>query len=190
VAVVHRLIVTEDLLAALEAARGRASGQEWGGRSGRALGTLPADEHALPTPLRLLDIVSGVTAAVDEGTDHVRGRPCRHLAVRTNLGRASAATPGGVAVPARGRFEDLLGLEAGVWIDDLHVLRIAFCSPERTETLELWDFGVGLDDLDWTRLPTFRSPEEAARLADQREPGRRISSAVARAVRRPDHGRS
>ena len=150
-----------------------ASGQEWDGRSGRALATLPPDEHTLPTPLWLVDIVSGVAIAADEGTDDVRGRPCRHLAVRTNLGSASAATPGGVAVPARRRFEDLLSLQADVWIDDLHVRRIAVCSAERTETLELWDFGVGLDDLDWTRLPTFCSPEEAAGPADQRPPQRR-----------------
>jgi hypothetical protein len=72
-----------------------------------------------------------------------------------------------------------------VWIDDLNIRRIAVCSAERTETLELWDFAVGLDDLDWTRPPTFRSPEEAAGLADQRLKGG-LSSAAVQAVGRYD----
>jgi hypothetical protein len=28
----------------------------------------------------------------------------------------------------------------------------------RTATLELWDFGVPVDSLDWSRLPSFRAP--------------------------------
>ena len=148
-------------------ARLYAGGKEWDGRSGRALATLPADEHQVPTPLWLLDILSGVTSAAEDGTDDVRGVRCRHLTATIDLSRASAATRDGVAVPARGRFEDLLAVEAEVWIDDKHVRRIAFCSEQRTETLELWDFGIDVEDLDWTRLPTFRSPEEAAELADR-----------------------
>ena len=60
------------------------------------------------------------------------------------------------------RFEDLLALPVEVWLDAQHVRRVRYRPEHLTETLELWDFGVALDDLDWTRLPAFRSPDEAA----------------------------
>jgi hypothetical protein len=56
-------------------------------------------------------------------------------------------------------------LPAEVWLDDSHIRRVRFVSERRIESLELWDFGASLEGLDWTRLPTFRSPERAARLA-------------------------
>jgi hypothetical protein len=31
-------------------------------------------------------------------------------------------------------------------------------SVTKERTTELWDFGVSLEDLDWTRLPDFRNP--------------------------------
>jgi hypothetical protein len=148
-------------------ARLYADGQEWDGRSGRALATLPPDASAVPTPLWLLDLLAGVVGASETGTDEVRGVTCRHLAGTADLSRASQAAPGGIAAPGRTRFEDLLALPVEVWIDDTQIRRIRFSSSEgaeqRSDTLELWDFGVPLDDLDWTRLPTFRSPDEAAR---------------------------
>ena len=55
--------------------------------------------------------------------------------------------------------------EFTVWIDDERIRR--FQAVERgsgrsalvtkTETVELWDFGVPVDSLDWSRLPTFRA---------------------------------
>jgi hypothetical protein len=115
----------------------------------------------------LVDILAGLTAATDEGTDDVRGTPSRRFTATVDLSRASRITPGGVAVPMlmRGRFEDLLALPVEVCVDDEHVRRVRFRPEHRTETLELWDFGVSLDGLDWTRLPTFRSPGEAAAVA-------------------------
>ena len=91
---------------------------------------------------------------------------CRHLGCTADLSRASQAAAGRIAVPVRSRFEDLLALPLEVWLDDMHIRRVRFSSAEgaeqRSETLELWDFGVAVDDLDWTRLPTFRSADEAA----------------------------
>jgi hypothetical protein len=52
-----------------------------------------------------------------------------------------------------------------VWLDRSHVRRVRFKDEQRVETVELWDFGIPLHALDWTRLPTFRSPKEAASLA-------------------------
>jgi hypothetical protein len=75
-------------------------------------------------------------------------------------------------VPARPRFEDLLALPLEAWIDDTHVRRVRFdggrAAGMGVVTLDLDDFGVEVDDLDWSRLPTFRSPEEAEWLAEQR----------------------
>ena len=55
--------------------------------------------------------------------------------------------------------------EFTVWIDDERIRR--FQAVERgsgrsalvtkTETVELWDFGVPVDSLDWSRLPAFRT---------------------------------
>jgi hypothetical protein len=147
-------------------ARLYADGKEWDGRSGRALATLPPDGSAFPTPLWLLDLLAGVVGASETGTEEVRGVTCRHLAATADLSRASQAVRGGIAAPGRRRFEELLALPVEIWIDDTQIRRIRFNSSEgveqHTDTLELWDFGVPIDDLDWTRLPTFQSPDEAA----------------------------
>src|SRR3954452_22144868 len=150
-------------------ARSYADGKEWDGRSGRPLSTLPPDDQELPTPLWLLDILAGLTSVADERAEDVRGTPCRCFTATVDIGRASKLTPGGVAVPALGRFEDLLALPIEVCIDDRHVRRVRYRAEHRTETLELRDFGVALAGLDWTRLPTFRSPEEAAAIARAHE---------------------
>lgn len=144
-------------------ARLYADGRQWEGRSGRAIATLPADSEELPTPMWLLDLLSGLTNVTDINIEDVRGAPCYHLAAPADVSRAANATSGAVAVPARRRFEDLLALPMDVWVDQTHIRRIRFASSQklehRTETLELWDFGIRVDDLDWTRLPTFRSPD-------------------------------
>jgi hypothetical protein len=62
-----------------------------------------------------------------------------------------------VAAPAVDRFEDLLALPIEVCIDERHVRRIRCETGHGVKTLELWGFGVDVDRLDWTRLPTFRS---------------------------------
>jgi hypothetical protein len=96
------------------------------------------------------------------GLDELRGTACRHLYATADLSKASRETPGGLAVRSLGRFEDLLVMPVEVWIDSARVRRVRFTGEHRVETVELWDFGIPLDGLDWTRLPTFRSPAEAA----------------------------
>src|SRR4051812_5046916 len=144
-----------------------ADGEERMGRSGRALKTLPATFFPSGSPLWLVDLLAGVTDARKVGTDDVRGAACRRLAATADLGRASAATPGGMTLRTRGTFDELLALPVDVWIDDSHLRRIGFSAENTRETLELWDFGVPVAELDWSRLPTFRSPEEAIWVAER-----------------------
>jgi len=95
----------------------------------------------LHEPLGLLLLLPGTTDAQHVGDEAVRGTPCRVVAVR--------AGPTGLTV----------------WVDDQHIRRIwleEHASPWpagalRTVTLELWDFGVPVDSLDWSRLPSFRA---------------------------------
>lgn len=146
-----------------------ADGHQWSGRSGRAISTLPADgvPGQYRSPIWLLDILSGVVSTEDHGNALIRGVTCRHLTATIDLSRASELTPGGVGVPSRKRFEELLALTADVWLDDSHIRRVRFTEDEhQTETIDLFDFGVSVHDLDWTRLPTFRSPAEASKVAD------------------------
>lgn len=92
-------------------------------------------------PLGLLLPLQGTTGAHHVSDETVRGTPCRMAAVQTG--------------PA----------ELTVWVDDQHVRRIRFeehassrrASVSRIVTLELWDFGVPVDSLDWSRLPSFRT---------------------------------
>ena len=84
-----------------------ADGKEWGGPTGRPVPTCSADEPNWPTPLWLIDVLAGLTAATPRGTEDVRGTPCRRFDVIVDLSRASKFTPGAIAVPKVGRFEDL-----------------------------------------------------------------------------------
>jgi hypothetical protein len=147
-------------------ARLYADGKEWDGRSGRPLATLPPNADPVPTPLWLLDIVAGFTGVCDVEAEAVRGNSCRHVTGTIDLSRAPHMVPSGVAVPACKRYEDLLSMPIDIWIDDTHIRRVRFGSKHfpgpsghRSETLELWDYGVSLDNLDWTRLPAFRLSE-------------------------------
>jgi hypothetical protein len=93
-------------------------------------------------PLGLLMELQGVTDAGYAGEEAVRGTLCQVVAVR--------------AEPA----------ELTVWIDDAHIRRIESAEHASDEhssvskrlTIELWDFGVAIDSLDWSRLPRFRTP--------------------------------
>jgi hypothetical protein len=139
-----------------------ARDKEWSGRSGRELFTLEPDLDVVPRPLWLLDLLAGVTSARDLGPDEVRGARCRHLAATADLGKASSLMPGGLTPPSVRRFEDLLALPVEVWLDESNLSRVRFVAKDHVETLELWDHGVSLDHLDWTRLPTFRTPPEGS----------------------------
>jgi hypothetical protein len=138
-------------------------GKTFGGRSGRSLHTL----HPLPgrrqvgDVLWLLKLLRGTIEAAVEGTDTLHGTVCRRLAAHVDLEQASAATEEGLESPHVDRFEELRALPVTVWIDGEHVRRLRFEQvgpPSTPRTLDLWEFGVPADELDWSRLPTFRSP--------------------------------
>lgn len=130
-----------------------ADGRQWSGASGREIAALPAERNNEPTPLWLVDLLSGVMEAHEEGTESVGGTPYRRFAAKTDLSRVSRETPGSVAVPKVAKFDELLAFPLEVWIDESHVGRIRAKLGVRTETLELWDFGTPVDELDWARLP-------------------------------------
>lgn len=158
----HRSMIDHGSYATVEVGVDR-----WSGRSGRLLDTLTTERTTKASPLWILNLLGGVSGADDKGEDTVDGEPFRYVHVIASLAEASAAVPGGMPCPARDRFEDLLNLPIEVWLDSMHVRRIRFTDPENAYsssvvTLTLSDFGTSLDRLDWSRLPTFRSPTESA----------------------------
>lgn len=131
--------------------------QEWSGRSGRALDTLPASPSSVASPLWLIDLLAGIITADDRGSTQVEGQQLRHIVATANLAEASSSQPDGMPSPARNRYEELLQLPVELWLGDDRLRRIRFVSEHRTETLMLDAFGVDIQELDWSRLPTLRS---------------------------------
>ena len=120
-------------------------GRRFGGLSGEPLGPryeIRPYKHRRDDPLDVLGRLQRATAARWVGHERVRWTTCR------------------VVTAAVG--ED----EFTVWIDDRHVQRFQtvqrgsdrYPVATRAETVELWDFGIPVDSLDWSRLPSFRSP--------------------------------
>jgi hypothetical protein len=122
-------------------------GRRFSGRSGELLG--PRYENGplrswrrRDDPMDALRRLQGATAARWAGAETVRWTPCRVVA--TTAGQDQFT----------------------VWIDDERIHRFQTvergsgrsASVTRTETVELWDFGVPVDSLDWSRLPNFRTP--------------------------------
>jgi hypothetical protein len=117
-------------------------GERFGGASGHRLEARNRQRRApLPDdPLELLRRLQSVTDAWHVGDETLRGTPCRTATVRTG------------------------SAELTVWTDDEHIRQIQmeehasseYSSITRTRTVELWDFGVPVDSLDWSRLPDFR----------------------------------
>jgi hypothetical protein len=140
-------------------------GDRFGGRSGRPVKTLepwPPGEKDTEM-LWLLRLALGVVDASEEADQDLHGTSCKKLAVRIDFEKALAATNAHLPSPAVDRFELLHALPATVWIDPEHVRRIEFTDlGSRHLVLELWDFGLDTAEYDWSRLPTFRSPSEAA----------------------------
>jgi hypothetical protein len=119
-------------------------GRHFSGLSGEPLG--PRYENRLGLsrrgdPLDALGRLQRATAARWAGTEQLRWTTCRVV----------TATVGAD--------------EFTVWLDGQHVQRFQtvergsgrYARATKTETVELWDFGVPVDELDWTRLPTFRA---------------------------------
>ena len=123
------------------------NGKRFSGQSGELLQPR-LQNHRVPAPtvpdepVGLLMQLQEVTDVRQTGDEAVRGTLCRVLAVLA--GRA----------------------ELTVWIDDAYIRRIEsaehasgqYSSVTKRLTIELWDFGVAIDSLDWSRLPSFRTP--------------------------------
>jgi hypothetical protein len=140
-----------------------AGGKTFSGRSGRSLEAVHASTggQQVGEVLWLLQLLLGTTDAGLDGTETIRGTACRKLAVHADLERASNAGEEGLRPPLVERFEELRALPATVWIDGQHVRRVRFeqGSPaSQISTLDLWEFGVPVGELDWSRLPTSGSP--------------------------------
>jgi hypothetical protein len=140
-----------------------AEGETFSGRSGLPLQRLHSRRESgrVGDVLWLLRLPAGATDASVEGNDTLHGAVCRRLAAKADMARASAASEQGLAPPPVDRFEDLRALPVTVWIDGQHVRRVRFeqTGPASASmTLDLWAFGAPAGELDWSRLPTFRSP--------------------------------
>jgi hypothetical protein len=104
-------------------------------------------------PLAWLRLLRGVTEARYAGEETLRGTPCR-VVILSKVVRELRPARG----PALTAEEDNPA-EFTVWFDEHHVRQIqtdVFSGDNRkagTKTLELWDFGVPVDSLDWTRFP-------------------------------------
>jgi hypothetical protein len=120
-------------------------GRRFGGLSGEPLGPryeIRPHRFGRDDPLDALRKLQRATAARWAGTEQVRWTTCRVVETMVDDN------------------------EFTVWIDDERIRR--FQTVERgsgrsalatkTETVELWDFGVPVDSLDWSRLPDFRTP--------------------------------
>jgi hypothetical protein len=114
-------------------------GRQFFGRPGEPVEEHPtsdsdAGEDSLLEPME--DMRSAVSARFS-GEDVVRGTPCQVIAAVTG------------------------SRELTVWVDDVYIRRISekitmpsLWGTARAEvTLELWDFGVAAEALDWSRFP-------------------------------------
>ena len=150
-------------------------GRRFGGRSGAPLE--PRHEsrgkRRLDDPFDLLRLAQNVTDARYAGAETVRGTPCRlvvatagpaeftvwiddqHVRRIQTVERASAASSRRAtasaaptsAAPTTSASAPTAGASAASTIS----------GTSKTDTLELWDFGVPVDSLDWSRLPAFRA---------------------------------
>ena len=123
----------------------RVGGQSFGGLPGAPLQRRHRHRTSRTQsnePTGLLRLLQDVTDARYTGEETLRGTVCRSV----------SATAG----PA----------EVAVWVDGEHVRKIQVGERAPGEkpgaakklTLELWDFGVPVDSLDWSRLPNFSTP--------------------------------
>lgn len=145
-------------------------GVTYGGLSGRWLQTLRPDKREGEV-LWLLRLIPGTTGARLEGTETLRGTLCRNYTISVDVRRA-AADGGRAGLPTPTGVSSALPpvLVLTVWIDSENVRQVRFedrtkspqttldASSAKVLTLELWDFGVPVRELDWSRLPTFRTP--------------------------------
>jgi hypothetical protein len=120
----------------------RVDGTHFGGLPGAPLQRRPqsrAGAGGPEEPLELLRLLQAATGARFTGEAVLHGTACRLAAVTAD------------------------SAQLAVWADDQHIRRIqrAYSVPgeqgstTKSLTLDLWDFGVPVDGLDWSRLPSF-----------------------------------
>jgi hypothetical protein len=147
-----------------------ADGVTFGGRSGRLMQGLRPSSRREGDVLWLLRLLPGTTDARLEDTETLQGTPCREYAVHVDVARAAAADGRAELLPPAGVDSPqppVLGLS--VWVDGQHIRQVRFvdsqpkdpqpgqsASAAKVLTLEIWDFGVPVQNLDWSRLPSFR----------------------------------
>ena len=145
-------------------------GRRFGGLSGEPLGPRYENHRRRgrqDDPLELLRLVQGVTEARYAGAETVRATPCRlviatagpaeftvwiddeHVRRIQTVERASGASAGAPPTPTTSAPTTASTPIASP--------TSAISVVSKTETLELWDFGVPVDALDWSRLPSFRT---------------------------------
>jgi hypothetical protein len=152
-----------------------AEGRIFGGLSGRSMQGLhpfPARERPPGDVLWLLRMLPDASDAHPEGAEPVRGTSCWRFAVRVNAAEATGTSGGRRRIRAAGTVGGPPTLALTVWTDGEHIRRIRFeerastgpppgptsLSVSRQLTLDLWDFGVSVEELDWSRLPSFMTP--------------------------------
>ena len=119
-------------------------GRRFGALSGAPLGPryeLRPHRFRRDDPLDALRKLQRATAARWAGTEQVRWTTCRVVATTVD------------------------DSEITVWLDGQRIQRLQTVErgsgrsalATKTETVELWDFGVAVDELDWSRLPSFRT---------------------------------
>lgn len=123
----------------------RVGVQQWGGRSGRALSTLPAEMPHDDQPLWMLEALSGAVSARPDPTTG-------DLVVTVDLAAVDFwnAPP---AAAGTGQVELEVTLEAG------GLKRVWWADDSTTRLLTVLEVGVDVDGLDWTRLPTFSTAD-------------------------------
>jgi hypothetical protein len=114
--------------------------------------------------------LSGAIAASFDGTETVRDSLCRRYTVHADLDRAAAGRKAGSGDwPVRFVKDPRPPHPPAftVWTDGQYVRRVRFANQAGNDIspdlsgygsliqLELWDFGVPVAHLDWSRLPDF-----------------------------------
>lgn len=123
----------------------RLGDEEWSGRSGRALSTLPAGVPNADQPLWLVEALAG---AVDARTAFLGD-----LVVTVDLEAVDFwNTPPSAAVTNKVELEVLL--DAGAALQ-----RIWWSDGTTTQLLTVLEVDVDAEAHDWTRLPTFRTAD-------------------------------
>jgi hypothetical protein len=128
-----------------------ADGKLFSGLAGRALESLrPVDR--LSDPLELLSLIrmfaTGAEAYLD-GAERVRGTSCRKYSVHVEGESALTACVDGEHV-RRIRLSETASSEP--------VRGPVKLTVTKERTIDLWDFGVSLENLDWSQLPDFSTP--------------------------------